>query len=198
MRIVSVLTVASVLASCVVAQDLTQRLEGCPDPTQIVAALKTLRNSDWKNVSVEDLQKVWPTHLKGLECNEKVCSSVISEGRVINGEFECGEVFDFKVSRSKDGAPRERLQSVTIHYTAQTREETVIIAKSFANAIGLSDADAVSVGRENWQQFHWQSDAFGKEAHVLGLQWNRLGSKWNLYLSADRYPVGTQSTGQNN
>ena len=187
MRLAVALTAFMCLATWSTAAGASQQLEGCSDPEAAAAALKALRDSDWKEISVAQLQTVWPTNLKPMDCDGRVCSSVVSEGRIINGEFECGEVFDFKILRQENGTLREQLQSIIIHYTARTREETVSAAKTLSAALGLRDVDRAKVGRDRWQQFQWETSVFGQEASVLGLQWNQLGSNWNLYLSFDRY-----------
>lgn len=191
MRLGTAFLVCFGLAICLAEPGMGQRLEGCSEPGTLATALRTLRNSDWKDMSVARLQKLWPTRLRPLECDERSCSSIVDEGRIISGEFECGEVFDFKVTQKDDGTTGERLQSIVIHYTARTREESVSAAKTLAKAIGLNDPAAATVGRDKWQQFQWESNMFGRESSVLELQWARVGANWNLYFSFDRYPLGT-------
>jgi hypothetical protein len=164
-----------------IAGEPISQLKGCSDPSTLAAGLQKLPNN-WSEVSIVQLQKVWPTRLKPIDCAEGQECSMAHEGRIINGEFECGEVFDF--TRSPNGTETERLQSIVIHFTAPTREETVTAAKTLAAALGLVQVDEVTVGRADQQQFQWNLD---HELVSLDLRWTRLGSNWNLYLSSAHY-----------
>jgi hypothetical protein len=86
-------TCFSVSAS-LLAQSATNRLEGCPDPAKLALALTALQNRKWVNLSVEGVNEIWPSSLRGETC-EPHCIRIFSEGRTIRGAYECGESFHF-------------------------------------------------------------------------------------------------------
>ena len=189
------MAIAVLLAlSCSAAgQETESRLQGCTDPAAMASALSKLRIDDWRDVSVAQLQETWPTALRGLECDQRTCTSMVHEGRIIDGEAECVEVFEFRIAGGQGVTPREQLYGITIHYTARTGEETVTAAKTLSSAIGLADQDVATIGADSYQRFQWENKALRKESAVLELKWSRLGSNWNLFFSTGRDIVGTTS-----
>ena len=175
----------------------TNQLEGCPDPATLAAGLEKLRASNWSDISVAQLQRVWPTRLRPVQCDDgNNCSAMAHEGRTIDGEFECAEVFDFATGRNENGTERQRLEGIVIHYTARNREQSISAAKVFSGALGLPAADILTVGRADQQHFQWKDKTLSGQLLVLDLRWTRLGPNWNLYLASARYlnePVSSGS-----
>jgi hypothetical protein len=168
------------------AQNLSGRLEGCEDPKKMAASLRMLRDGDWRGMSFTRLQEIWPASLKGLNCDEKVCSAVGHDGRVIDNVLQCGEVFDFEIGRAEGGAVDEHLYHITIHYTARTRDQTISAARGLSSALGLTSGDIAKIGSDEIQYFHWETSTYRPEQCNLQLDWHRLGSNWNLFLTFDR------------
>ena len=189
-------------------QSALDRLEGCTDPLAIATALKTLKNIDWddfskrldstplgepedSNPSVARLARIWPTPLRGAECDSKTCTLVISEGRIINGVIECGEAFDFEIDR-KLNRTTERLHTIIVHYSTQKREDIVAVAKLFSRAVGLAEGDLVTVGKEAIQNFDCETKTFGKESCGIQMQLHRLRfNRWNLYFVFGGSPISS-------
>jgi hypothetical protein len=177
------------LAGDMIGQTAEPRLEGCPAPAAIAAGLRALRDMDWRDVSVARVQKMWPTPIRALECEDaKACSSMIHEGRIINNEIECAEVFNFDITRNEDGTADEHLRGITIHYTTATRTVSVAVAREFSTAIGLSASDTSTVGRENNQWFRWETDPHRKLPAALDLRWLRIRGNWYFFFAFGREP----------
>jgi len=170
------------------AQSRPDRLVGCQDPRKMAVSLRKIRDSDWRGLSLTRLEEIWPATLKGLNCDEKVCSTVGHDSLVIDNALQCGEVFDFEVGRPEEGTVNEHLYHITIHYTARTRDQTVSAARKLSSSLGLISGDIAKVGGDEIQNFHWEASTFRPEECNLQLEWHRLGSNWNLFLSFDRRP----------
>jgi hypothetical protein len=190
MRGAAVIVICFIALTCLTQPAMAQRLEGCSDPRSIATALRKLEKNDWKDMSFARLSKLWPTRLRPLDCDEKkACSSVVSEGRIISGEIECAEVFDFTITHRDDRAEEEQLRGITIHYTARTQDELLSATRLFSDAIGLSNGDKATIGKADSQRFEWEDKTFGRQSAVLELRLVRMGAKWNLFFAFARYPL---------
>jgi len=165
-----------------VARAAPGRPAGCTDPRVIVASLEKLRSIDWSEVTPTRVQEIWTPPIRGLECTEQACSSMVREGRIINGEIECADVFAFDTESPHDGPVRQYLHSVTIHYTAARRPEIVSIAKSFAAAVGLPAAQTKDIGASDVQPFQWKRAGPAEGTSVLDLRLTRIGAGWSLFF----------------
>ena len=157
-------------------------LEGCTDPELLAQAISTLRNSDWETLSVGRVQAIWPTELKGVDCDRNSCSSIESKGRIIQGRYECSEILFFHSRPSSEGTA---LTNVVIHYSARDRQMIVHLSKVFAQAAGVSESQAAKMGPKSPQDFHWNNA--DNTLSVLGLEIVRRGPIWTLTFSLSRY-----------
>jgi len=148
-----------------------------------VASLEELRGTNWSEITPSRIQEIWPGPVRGLECTDEACSSIVREGRIINGEIECADVFDFNTEPTHGAAGKEQLRSVTIHYTAKSRREIVSIAKSFAGAVGLPATSVNAIGESSVQPFQWNSEDSKEKMSVLDLRLTRVGTGWRLFFS---------------
>ncbi len=153
------------------AQRAAERLEGCSDPAVLATGLKTLREKGWANVSIDYLLNTWPTMLRALDRGPNGWDSVVSEDRIIKGEMECGELFYFDLTLTPDGTVNERLDYITVRYTGRTREQTEQAAKLLSRAIGLTEGQTASLGRDADQSFGWGTTSSGGPAFGLNLEW---------------------------
>jgi hypothetical protein len=185
-----------ILAASMNGQAGGNRLAGCSDPEALAAALVKLHETDWRDLSLAGIQAIWPTHLEPLDCGAEDCRSVLSQGRTIQGHCVCCEVFEFELKPDEDNSRGGQLHNVIIHYTTQQRKETVGVAKKFAKAMGLSDAEVATVGDDRIQNFGWwntrqnQIEHFGMEIHFI-----RQGHLWELYLAMGRDVISSHSAG---
>jgi|HubBroStandDraft_1064217.scaffolds.fasta_scaffold132703_1 hypothetical protein len=162
------------------------RLEGCPNPSAIAAALEKLQHSRWQDMNVARIQAIWPTELLGASCDSATCSSIESKGRIIGGRYECSEVFLFDVKRADGAAGIERLSNLVIHYSTSQKTETIEAAKLLAKALGLSEPDLSILGNATQQDFHW--DSANEEISRLAVEVNQRGSVWTLTLNFSHFP----------
>lgn len=58
-------------------------LEGCPDSDMITTALVKLHNTNWRELTLEQLWEIWPTELAYRECDPGGCKTVESQDRII-------------------------------------------------------------------------------------------------------------------
>jgi hypothetical protein len=64
-------------------------LLGCPNLKSMAEALSKIAQSDWRQISLSQVQALWPSHPDGMDCNSNTCSSVWHKGRIIDGHCEC-------------------------------------------------------------------------------------------------------------
>jgi hypothetical protein len=179
---------AVVFAFAVAANSQTRdgRLEGCPNPTTIAAALEKVQHSRWQDLTVKRVQSMWPTELLGASCDTVACSSIESKGRIIDGRYECSEAFQFDVKRDGEKAS-ERLNNIVIHYSASDQKSTTDTMKTMARAIGLSDSDLQQIsGEESQRDFHW--DSGDGELSTLFVEFSHKGAVWTGTLRLSRFP----------
>ena len=162
---------------------------GCADPDVIGKALMALSNADWNNISETVLPTMWPTEISPIDCSAGACQTLGRQDRVINNECECCELFHLEVDRSdKGGAIKERLRSIVIYYSATNREETLLSARKLARALGLSEADAATIGREPQQHFYWDVDRGNqKEIALMDARLMHQQSTWKIYFLLSRH-----------
>ena len=152
-------------------------------------ALKGISDSDWNDISETKLPSLWPTEISPIDCNAGACQTLGRQDRVINNECECCELFHLQVDRNdKGGVIKERLHSIVIYYSATGREETILAAKKLARSLGLSDADAATIGREPQQHFYWDVDHGKlKEIALMDVQLTHQESIWKVYFLVSRH-----------
>jgi hypothetical protein len=168
------------------AQTASAPLAGCSEPAVIVSALQKLRDSDWKQVTPDRILEIWPNPIRPLDCESgQICRSWIREGRIIGGDIECADVFEFEKQVPNSATPtKQLLHRITIHYTAKDHSEIAALEKSFADAIGGPVQDVKSLGRSDTDAFQWEGKGF--EAG-LNLQLTPVKAKWNLFFSYSRW-----------
>ncbi|HVS83941.1 MAG TPA: hypothetical protein VHE60_19570 [Pyrinomonadaceae bacterium] len=197
MKLILVLFTILVFTSFPTQSSADRPLEGCVDPNTIAALLTKIRDSNWQGISLERLRSMWPRELGDTEVGSNVSRSVSSDDRVIKGHYQCATSFDFIVQRKQDGAMSEQLHGVTINYSARRRDNLVDIAKKFAGAAGLRQAELKTVGLGSAQSFQWETTK-GKErsSYVLELRFTREARLWHLLFSTGRYVIEPSSPQQ--
>jgi hypothetical protein len=186
MKLQRLLVVVFAFAVAANSQTRNGRLEGCPNPTAIAAALEKVQHSLWQDMSVARVQAIWPTELLGASCDSTTCSSVESKGRIISGRYECSEVFLFDVKRGDGETPVERLNNLVIHYSTSQKTATIEAAKLMAKALGLSGRDLAILGNATQHDFHW--DSGNEEISRLAVEVNQQGSVWTITLNFSHFP----------
>ncbi len=161
------------------------RLEGCPDPTAIAAALAKLRNSRWQELTTARLQAMWPTELLGASCDSSTERSLESKGRIIGGHYECSEIFLFDVKRGTDRTAPEQLTNLVVHYSTARRQNATATAKIFARALGASESDVRHLGKESQNDFHWES-AKDELSHLV-VEFSHERTVWTITLNFSRF-----------
>jgi len=187
MRLCSTLVVLLSLGGLLTGGAKAAPLEGCPDPVSIANALAGLSEGDWRAVSVARLKELWPTELVGVDCDSTACSSVESRGRIINGHYECSEIFFFDIQRNANETPRTQLKNLVIHYSTRERKKIMEAAKVLARATGISGAQAAEIGRESRQDFHWQNDGL-PTLSGLSVEIAHKGKVWTVTLNLSHFP----------
>lgn len=185
MKLISLLCTMLVLTTFPTKPSADRPLEGCVDPNAIAALLAKIGETGWQGISFERLQSLWPTELADIECDSNVGRSVMSRDRIIKGHCQCCATFSFKVRTKQDEARSEQLDGVIINYSASRRDELVGVAKKFASASGLRQAELKTVGLGSEQSFQWETTK-GKERglYTLELRFTRQARLWELYFSS--------------
>ena len=158
------------------------RLTGCPDPEAIAGALAKLDAIDWHKLSSTQVRSIWPTNLNSISCERDTgCRMFGSKGRIIEGDCECCEMFDFDLKPNP--ADGDELRNIIIHYSSRDREETISVAKRLAKATGLPDAKLATVGQDSIQRFQWiDGQRRVGQPSDLELQFTHHGTAWQLYF----------------
>lgn len=176
----SVVTVTSVFAISLATHSAPARLLGCQNPTTIAEALTTLRKNRWRNVSVVELEKIWPSRLTLMDCDSVDCKSAESEDRIIVGLCDCCEIFYF--DKEEGSSQPGKLENIIIHYSASERRDAIEGGKIFARAAGFAETDVAVIGQQPQQHFEWDTNLdniyFAVEIHL-----NKRGNLWDLYFN---------------
>ena len=157
-------------------------LEGCTDPSLLAQAIMALHSSDWSTLSINRVQAMWPTELRGLDCNSDSCTSIESKGRIIQGRYECSETLFFGTTGSSRATA---LTNVVIHYSARDRKTIAQLSKVFAKAAGLPESQAARMDPHPSEEFHWNNT--DKTLSALGVEIRERGPVWTLTLNLSRY-----------
>jgi hypothetical protein len=143
-------------------------------------ALTKLRESRWRNVSVVELEKIWPSRLTLSDCDSVGCKSAESEDRIIVGLCNCCEIFYF--DKEEGSSQPGQLDNIIIHYSASERSEAIEAGRLFARGAGFADVDVAMIGQMPQQHFEWDSNQeniyFAVEIHL-----NKRGNLWDLYFN---------------
>jgi hypothetical protein len=179
------------LVTAVGSRGAEGRLEGCPDPSDVASALTRLREMNWRDVDFALVDKIWPRELFDLGCQDVArCLIVGSKGRIIKGQCECCESFEFDVSQQDDGSRHEQLSGIIIFYSSHRRSDVVAAARTLAKSLGLDVAQLSAVGRKPIQRFQW--DGVGNAEgtiEVLDISTTRYNAKWVMHLAFGRHVV---------
>lgn len=188
MRLTPILTAVLVLSAFQSGAFSRTRLEGCPDPAVITNGFAKLSRMDWSDLTIARVREIWPVRLETLECEGEKVSVIGSKGRVIDGECECCQAFDFDVKQDLKGPSAERLANIIIKYSALRREDVVDVGKALARSAGLKKADVDSIGRESMHNFSWQ-DPSKKELMALDVQFIQRKRMWTVHVAFARYTI---------
>ena len=185
-----ILSLAILSASAQVVPRTTARevkLEGCPNPTSVAMGLAKLRESDWRQLSLDRLRSIWPTTLVGKDCDEGGCRGVWSPDRVIEGQCQCCAVFLFKTHGTSTQPRTEWLDNIVINFATPDRSALVSIAQSFAKALGFADADWNSMTSERGLDLMRETTGRnGEDLSLLRLQITSEGNLWRLNLNSSQ------------
>ena len=156
------------------------RLEDCLNPDVITKALVKLHNTNWRELTLEQLWDIWPTELHYEECTPGGCKIVESQDRIINGVCQCCAVFLFDKQGTKEKQLTQGLGSIFIYYASAQQSELVDVAKMFANAFGIEEEDLKNIGQDPMQNFGWETtDEVGR----ITLNFEKSEHIWVLSLS---------------
>jgi hypothetical protein len=188
-----ILVVLAMFPGRVAAQ---RRHEGCVDPNIIVTLLTKIRETNWQDMPLDRLRSMWPTELADIECDSNESRSLSSNDRIINGHCQCCVVFEFKVQRKQDEAKSEQLHGVIVNYSTRRRSDVVNLAKRFALASGLREADLRMIGRGSTQSFQWEvTTSKERTVQVLELRFTRQVGLWKLNFNRGGYLLAALLTG---
>jgi len=169
----------------------TSQLPDCPRVGVMSIALKNISESNWAQFSATELRSMWPTELGAIDCDADSCKSQRREGRLVNDECQCCEIFHFDVDRDDKGAAtQQRLHSIVLYYSEPRREEALKSAKTLAQALGLAATDLGAIGHKPVQSFNWLVDRGGhEEIALMEVRTTRRQGTWTVFfhLSRQRY-----------
>lgn len=174
---------------CVSAIGQTTIPTGCPAPTILNNTLRDIGSRSWSEISKADIQSLWPAEMGALDCNDKMCQTLQQEGKVVNGECECCELFNFDTDNADERVSRkEHLYSVVIYYSTSDRRKTVEAAKSFARAFGAEESETSTIGRKSLQHLYWNvAHGQTKEVTLMDVHMTHRGEVWRVYIHFSRH-----------
>jgi len=168
-----------------------QLLSGCSDPRLLASHVRKLQATRWSEISSDKLLRLWPTNLEPVCVDEKSSRTVVSRRRVIDGELQCGEAFNFDVTNDSGGHEREQLHSISFHYTAATRKQVVSMSRALLESFGLPAVDLERAGEKDQQQFQ-RMDRATDLSTVIDLRFQHRGKMWSLFLSVGQDRIHTE------
>jgi hypothetical protein len=186
MRISAAIFAIVLVMPVLCAAQSEKRLEGCIDPQVIATVLSSMRQNN--AFSVERVRSMWPTDLNDVEDSSEVngkpilVRSIRSDDRKLYNHYECGTKFSFLVRPGND-SPRERLNDVTINYSAHRRATLVALAKLFAGAVGLESKEVKTIGNESSQDFSWDRFMDERRIYLIFIEFTREAGLWKLHFS---------------
>jgi hypothetical protein len=189
MRLNAILYVAIMLMPVVCTARQNGRLEGCVNQKKIATVLGEMRQENSRPISEEQFRAMWPIELADVEIGSKTSRTLQSDDRILKGHCQCCEDFEFNVRQEGGAAPLE-LHGVIVNYSARRRGTLVEMAKLFARAVGLGEADLQTVGTKSSQDYQWEKIK-GKErrAYVIELHFTREEGLWKMHFSTAFYVV---------
>lgn len=190
MKLLAILYLTFLVTPVVCAVQRSDRPEGCVDPKIIAKVLGEMRQENSRRMSVEQFRAMWPIELVSAEADPPPSRlSFQSNDRILRGHCQCCEVFTFKVSQDRGAAPLE-LQGVTVNYAKRDRDTLVVMAKLFAQAVGMENADVKTVGAKHSQNYQWQkTKGDERRLYSLDLRFTRKEHLWKMYFHAAFYVV---------
>lgn len=182
------LGIAMVLAVSQSGRIENVRLEGCGDVRAITKALAKLEESDFKEMSLDRIQAMWPTKLEASNCTVDACGSLLHQGRIVEGQCLCCEKIDIDRSTNPDGGVDQSLV-VTIYYSAHDEKQVVAASKALAKAAGLTHDEVGTVGRESEQSFQWKGTREA-EMFLMSVRLAHREKLWTAYAHIERHLLG--------
>ncbi len=180
------LAVILFLASATITKgQVTTTLEGCQKPSELGRALAKLQSTGWDNISIGVLKKLWPTNINGLDCSNGVCTSLVSNDRVIRNRCDCCETFFFDKAADNLSQP-DHLQNLVVHYSAMNKKQVISAAQAFARAMGMPVADARTLGAKEHEEYRWD-DTNSKHLYGLEVELSHSGEIWTIRLNLGRH-----------
>ena len=161
-------------------------LLGCPDLNSMAKALSMLERSNWRKISLAQVQALWPFHLDGLDCDEKACTSVWYKGRIIDNHCECCTTFFFEKEQIRD-EPSGFLASIVINHSGLSREKALDATKILCEVLGLPQKHIILLGSESMQNFSWESvREQQRELTGLNVRISRNKLLWEININISR------------
>ena len=185
MKNIQLLVLFFVLISSIAGQTPLVPLKGCPDPQILAGALQALQNTDWSKLSIEDAKNIWPTGLKTSETTP-IYVSLLHLGRVVKGEIDCSEIFNFQGSQREKQARMLPLESITIKYATHTRNEIVAVQRSLISGFDLRQASEEIFG--DMKDISWNTKVVQNQSCELQIRQNLVGTTWRLWFRLSCFP----------
>jgi len=184
MRLLLTLTVILKLTCFQVGLGADKDLLDCPDVKSMAVALTKLQQMDWGNVSWTQVKELWPSHLEGLDCDPKRCTSFRHQGRVINGNCECCTIMFFD-DPPIDKEPSGPLQNIIVIYSASSRIKALEVVKILALSAGLPKE---YIGHEYPTNYSQEIRHKGQKGLSFpDVTISQKGTLWEVRLSISRF-----------
>lgn len=166
------------------AGNRSQTLKGCENINQITQALAELQKTNWSHISLAWIQARWPTKLEPFDCATQRCRSLAHEGRIIDGQTQCGQKVDFDQKPHSAPGVDEAL-TVTIYFSSSRPEEAAAAAKSLATALGLSRHEVATISRQSDQEFLLPSSN-KREHSFMVIRLAHRAAVWTMWVQVQR------------
>jgi len=185
MKNIQLLVLFFVLISSIAGQTALVPLKGCPDPQILPVALQALQNTDWSKLSIEDAKNVWPIGLKTSETTPNYVS-LLHLGRVVKGEIDCSEIFNFQRSPREKQSRMLPLESITIKYATNTQEDIVAVERALISGFDLRQAKKDTF--VDMQDLRWNTKAVEHQSCELQIMQDLEGVTWHLWFHLSCFP----------
>src|SRR5215475_6639649 len=111
----------TVLATLLIQAGETKRPQTeCPQVESKGTALKRISDSDWSQLSPNELRSLWPVPLQATDCDANGCKTLQRQDRIAEGECQCCEIFHFDIGSNDAGALKRHQLRTIVFYDSET------------------------------------------------------------------------------
>jgi len=166
---------------------------GCLPGGALAEAVRRVAAQDWSKVSRTSLRQLWPTQLVDWGSCQRVTPELLflrDEGRIVAGNCECCELFEFVPADAKGESGG--LRALIVGRWASNRTQLLRLAEDLSRAVGLARFDwrreaaqGVTRDQSSPMTFSWRP-AEADFLNTLEVEISSVNAGWSLRIELSR------------